>query len=70
MKFKAGDLVKQNSNGVLWIVFKVEKCTYSYLDYSVTLRRATWTKYGHGGSRVCSPSYYTLVQRADRRQYE
>jgi len=67
---KAGDLVKQNSNGVLWIVFKVEECTYSYLDYSITLRHAKWTKKGCGGSRICSPSYYTLVQRPDRKQCE
>ena len=70
MKFKVGDLVRQNSNGTLWIVFKVEDCETAPKGYTVTVRYANWMDSGKGGSRIDYPSYYTLLQSADRRQYE
>ena len=65
--FKVGDLVRQNSNGTLWIVFKVEECETAPKGYTVTVRYANWMHYGKGGSRIDYPSYYTLLQSADRR---
>ena len=70
MQFKIGDLIEQKSNGTMWIVTHINRWGSLDVDYSITIRRSTWLKYGHGGSRVCSPSYYTLVQRPDGRKRE
>ena len=64
--FKVGDLVRQNSNGTLWIVFKVEECETAPKGYTVTVRYANWMASGKGGSRIDYPCYYTRLQSADR----
>jgi hypothetical protein len=63
MMLRVGDLVEQKSNGTKWIVTHITRWGSLDVDYSITVRRSTWLKYGHGGSRICSPAYYRLICR-------